>query len=236
MYIYIADNAGALTGPVELPVTPGIGIQVPGNAIQLAKKLGLAASGHIWALVDGQPQQVADQRGTAYNTVTGAAQQHTELGALPAELTSTPRPSADHRWSGTGWALDADLQSANHLALVASLGNKIDMACEATITAGFISDALGYHHRYSSQLDDQLNLTGAILRGLDMPYACRDEQGVKAYREHTAEQLRQVGDDFTLYKLQLLQHALALKDQLDLAHAAGDLKALEAVTWEPAPL
>lgn len=108
----------------------------------------------------------------------------------------------------------------------------VDRACEHAITAGFQSAALGTPHRYSSQLDDQLNLTGAILRGLDMPYACRDEQGVRAFRLHTVEQLRQVGDDFTLYKLQLLQHANALKQQLDLALAAGDIEAMQAITWE----
>lgn len=110
----------------------------------------------------------------------------------------------------------------------------INAACEAAITAGFWSQALGLPHQYSSQLDDQLNLTGAILRGLDMPYACRDEQGVKAFRLHTAEQLRQVGDDFTLYKLQLLQHANELKQQLDQALAAGDAEAMLAITWEGA--
>ncbi len=108
----------------------------------------------------------------------------------------------------------------------------INRACEASITAGFISEALGAPHHYTSQLDDQLNLTGAVLRGLDMPYACRDEQGVKQFRLHTVEQLRQVGDDFTLYRLQLLQHANALKQQLDAALEAGDLAALEAITWE----
>jgi len=108
----------------------------------------------------------------------------------------------------------------------------INRACEAAITAGFQSDALGAPYFYTSQLDDQLNLTGAVLRGLDMPYACRDEQGVKEFRLHTAEQLRQVGDDFTLYKLQLLQHANALKQQLDIALEAGDLAALEAISWE----
>nr|WP_177323723.1 hypothetical protein [Pseudomonas sp. P818] len=110
----------------------------------------------------------------------------------------------------------------------------INNACDAAITAGFQSAALGAPHQYSSQLDDQLNLTGAILRGLDMPYACRDEQGVKAFRLHTAEQLRQVGDDFTLYKLQLLQRANELKQQLDLALAAGDAEAMQAITWEGA--
>lgn len=108
----------------------------------------------------------------------------------------------------------------------------IDISCEKGITSGFTSPALGSSHHYSSQLDDQLNLTGAILRGLDMPYACRDEQGVKAFRLHTAEQLRQVGDDFTLYKLQLLQHANELKQQLDLALEAGDAEAMAQIRWE----
>lgn len=114
--------------------------------------------------------------------------------------------------------------------------NEINTACEAAITAGFTSEALGAPHFYSSQLDDQLNLTGAVLRGLDMPYACRDELDVKEFRLHTAEQLRQVGDDFTLYKLQLLQHANALKQQLDAALDAGDLTALEAISWEATQL
>lgn len=110
----------------------------------------------------------------------------------------------------------------------------INAACEGAITGGFYSTALGAQHFYSSQLDDQLNLTGAILRGLDMPYACRDEQGAKAFRLHTAAQLSQVGDDFTLYKLQLLQRANELKQQLDLALAAGDAEGMQAITWEGA--
>ena len=111
---------------------------------------------------------------------------------------------------------------------------KINTACEQAICAGFHSAALGTPHLYSSQLDDQLNLTGAILRGLDMLYACRDEQGAKDFRLHTAEQLRQVGDDFTLYKLQRLQRANELKQQLDQALAAGDDQAMQAITWEGA--
>jgi len=113
-----------------------------------------------------------------------------------------------------------------------TLASVLNASCERAITGGFYSAALGDPHQYSSQLDDQLNLTGAILRGLDMPYACRDEHGVKDYRLHTAAQLRQVGDDFTLYKLQLLQHTNELKQQLDLALAARDAEAMELITWE----
>ena len=108
----------------------------------------------------------------------------------------------------------------------------VNDACEKQITGGFWSSALGQPHQYSSQMDDQLNLTGVILLGLDTLYACRDELGAKEFRPHTFAQIRRVGDDFTLFKLQLLQKANVLKQQLDQALAAADLAVLEAVTWE----
>ncbi|NBF05301.1 hypothetical protein GV819_23715 [Pseudomonas sp. Fl5BN2] len=108
----------------------------------------------------------------------------------------------------------------------------INRSCELAITGGFWSSALGAPYLYNSQLDDQLNLTGVILAGLDTLYACRDEAGVKDFRDHTLAQIRQVGDDFTAFKLQLLRKANQLKQQLDKALAAGDLAAIEAVTWE----
>lgn len=111
----------------------------------------------------------------------------------------------------------------------------INKACEAGIVGGFASAALGAVHQYSSQFDDQMNLTLAVLSDIDMPYACTDEQGVRVLRLHTADQLRQVGEDFTRFKLQLLQRADALKAQLDLAFAAADIDALEAITWEGSP-
>lgn len=187
------------------------------------------------AIADGKAAQrnedgsawliVSDHRGTVYDTRTGAAVEWRELGQLPEHLTKEPRPSASHNWLQGAWVLNPQ---AVHTTNV----QNINHACEAAITAGFQSDALGAPHQYSSQLDDQLNLTGAILRGLDMPYACRDEQGVKAFRLHTAAQLRQVGDDFTLCKLQLLQHANELKQQLDLALAADDADAMALIRWE----
>lgn len=152
------------------------------------------------------------------------------------EVLANPAPGKirGHDESGLPILVDPPQLTAAELAdsTHARQTKAINQACEAAITAGFQSDALGAPHQYSSQLDDQLNLTGAILRGLDMPYACRDEQGVKAFRLHTAAQLRQVGDDFTLYKLQLLQHANELKQQLDLALAAGDADAMELIRWK----
>lgn len=155
-----------------------------------------------------------------------------EARVVPAQ------PSPAHVWNGIEWDLDADQEAAQLATRLADLHQQqqkaIDKECEASISSGFWSSALGAPHQYSSQLDDQLNLTGAILRALEMPYACRDAQGVKAFRLHTAEQLRQVGDDFTLYKLQLLQHANELKQQLDLALEAGDAEAMALIRWEAA--
>lgn len=108
----------------------------------------------------------------------------------------------------------------------------INLACEKQITDGFWSSALGSAFFYDSQLEDQLNLTGIIQAGTDSPYPCRDEQGVKVFRDHTAAQLQQVGDDFVQIKLQLLQKANLLKQELDAALAAVDLAAIEAVRWE----
>ncbi|CRI59124.1 DUF4376 domain-containing protein [Pseudomonas sp. CCOS 191] len=109
---------------------------------------------------------------------------------------------------------------------------EINSACEATIIAGFWSSALGEPHQYPSKLDDQLNLTGVILQGFDSRYGCRDKQGVKELRLHTAKQLRQVSDDFTTYKLELLQRYNVLKQQLAQALSNGEMNAMQVVTWE----
>lgn len=225
MHTYIVDGADHLIGPVFFPSTPGFGEQLPSNAIQFATKLAKPLDGRVWALVEGQPQQIADYRGTVFSTETGAAVKHTALGELPPGLTTEPKPSEHHYWQNGQWVEDLNELYDNRVA-------EINGSCEQAITSGFTSSALGTLHHYTSKLDDQLNLTGAVLRGLDMPYACRDEQGVKEFRLHTAEQLRQVGDDFTLYKLQLLQHANKLKQQLDLALATGDVEAMALIRWE----
>ncbi|MGR2705446.1 MULTISPECIES: DUF4376 domain-containing protein [Pseudomonas] len=117
-------------------------------------------------------------------------------------------------------------------ALYQQRNSEINSACEAEIIGGFWSAALGAPHQYPSKLDDQLNLTGVILQGFDNPYGCRDEQGVKELRPHTAKQLRQVSEDFTTFKMELLQRANQLKQKLDKALADGDMSALEVVTWE----
>ncbi|WP_122665141.1 hypothetical protein [Pseudomonas viridiflava] len=108
----------------------------------------------------------------------------------------------------------------------------VNDVCQGQIISGFWSSALGAAFFYDSQVEDQLNLTGIIQTAAASAYPCRDEQGVKVFRDHSAAQLQQVGDDFIQLKLQLLQKANVLKQALDTALAALDLSAIAAVVWE----
>ena len=226
--IYLFDDLGVMLGPVDLPIIPGLGEQMPGNAIVLDGVLPKAKAGYAWVWSESQPFQVQDLRGPVYRTDTGFEVRYEQLGPLPPELTLKPRPSLAYCWLDGDWVPDLPYVHQQQMAA-------INEACSAEITGGFWSSALGQAHQYSSELDDQLNLTGVILAGLDSPYACRDVQGKKDFQLHTFAQLRRVGDDFTLFKLQLLQKANQLKQKLDQALAGNDLAALEAVTWEDQP-
>lgn len=104
--IYLLDAVGLLAGPVDLPVIPGLGRQLPGNAIELPDALPDPEDGYAWVMVDGQPLLLADRRGTVYRTDSGEAVQHDELGDLPDCLTTEPRPTPAHIWRDGLWQHD----------------------------------------------------------------------------------------------------------------------------------
>lgn len=162
MHIYIADTAGVLAGPVELPVIPGLGIQMPSNAISVPNKLAKPAAGKVWALIGGQPAQLADHRGEVYSTESGAAQQHDALGDLPEGLTTEPRPSADHAWNGLTWAIDPALQAANQATAQAQQRAAIDAQRDKRIDAGVMFGGVVFQSRAT----DRENIAGAAQLGL----------------------------------------------------------------------
>ncbi|WP_421684479.1 phage tail protein [Stutzerimonas urumqiensis] len=129
--IYLVDHAATLIGPVEVAAIPGLGLQVPSNGITLNSALPPASDGYVWALIDGEPTQVADHRGLVYRTDTGDEIQHDQLGALPPGLTLQPRPSPDHRWIAESWQIDPELRAANREALEIILCTRIDTAADA---------------------------------------------------------------------------------------------------------
>lgn len=118
MLTYLYDAFMVLAGPVGLPEVPGLGVQLPSNAIQLDKPLPPASAGHAWALVDGAPLELADNRGLYYGTQDGRPVQVDALGTVPTDLTSAQRPSEFHEWDGEAWVLNVPAQAAAAAAQV----------------------------------------------------------------------------------------------------------------------
>lgn len=131
MFIYQVSPSSALIGPVQLPTVPGVGSLLPEGFVSLPNRLAEPNAGKAWAWDGSKPVQLQDHRGMCYRVADGKPINHESLGALPEDLTTEPRPSADHRWSGSAWAFDAELQAANREALLASLCQSIDTAADA---------------------------------------------------------------------------------------------------------
>jgi hypothetical protein len=110
MFNYLFDGSGALSGPVEFFVTPGIGIQLPSNAVELSFELPELESGHAWALINGVPREVIDRRGLVYRKDGGVQLIWNELGELPDTLTAQPWPGEFHVWRDNAWQLDAQVR------------------------------------------------------------------------------------------------------------------------------
>jgi hypothetical protein len=109
--VYLLDQAGALC-LLLLSEVPGIGFQVPPDAIDFGHELEAPTEGFVWAMVDGEAVQRADHRGTVYSTATGEPEVFDALGELPAGLTLDPPPGPFYVWQAGAWELDAAAQAA----------------------------------------------------------------------------------------------------------------------------
>lgn len=226
--VYQTDHLGIYVAPTvadSSPLEPNVWM-IPAGCVELPPPAAGTNQVQFW---DGAKWQLIDSyKGlTAYSTATGAPIVIQRSGPLPNGFT-LEAPGPHQVWRNGQWEDDVP---AVLRRLHAEQTAMVNQACEQEILGGFWSDRLGQRHLYSSQIDDQLNLIGMILLGLDCPYACRDEVGKKEFRPHTADQLRAVGDDFSLFKLLRLQLANELKNQLDAAVIAGDVAAMAAIKW-----
>jgi hypothetical protein len=87
------------------------------------------------------------------------------------------------------YATDIEILEAKKLYTI----DKLKQACTSQIQAGFTSDALGTAYTYQSALpQDQMNLMGAAMLGVDLPFTCIDSTGYKSKLLHTAAQMKQV--------------------------------------------
>ncbi len=109
---YLVSPAGALIGPVVFPVVPGLGVQLPANAVELPSELSPPEKGFAWAWVDGAPQLLPDYRGQVFQIHSGAASTWERLGNLPEGLTTQPRPDPYHVWLDDRWQLDREARES----------------------------------------------------------------------------------------------------------------------------
>lgn len=231
--VFQTDHLGIYTGqtyadpsPLEENVwlIPGGCVETPPPDIPEFK--AARWDGSVWKLIDSY------QGLTVYSTRTGEPSVMDRVGELPTGYT-LEAPGPNQVWKDGRWVDDVPAAVEQRYR---ELVQEINAACAQSITAGFCSYALGDRYWYSTTLEDQLNLSCAAALAADQAYGCIDQLGIKAFLPHTAAQLRQVADEFTRLRLQLLQKADSLKARLQQAREAKDLAALNSVTWEAAPV
>ncbi|KXZ31576.1 hypothetical protein AYB33_01145 [Leptospira santarosai] len=114
-----------------------------------------------------------------------------------------------------------------------SLIKQINSICESKITSGFVSTALGAPHVYSSDRDDQLNLRDLVLLGAPVLYKCADRDGVRKYRNHTAEQIKRVFVDGVARRTFLLQNCASLKAAIEAVDTDSKLDKIDITSgWD----
>jgi len=114
--------------------------------------------------------------------------------------------------------------------------SQVTLDCQAEIIGGFTSKALGALYTYPSTLTDQQNLSANVVSSLvhNLPadwttkQLCADSSGTWAYRDHTAAQIQQVGEDGKAAIMALLQKKNDLVAKIE---AAASLADVQSVKW-----
>ncbi|AKA22054.1 hypothetical protein [Pseudomonas chlororaphis] len=228
--VYQTSPLGVFTGineADESPLEPGVFL-IPAGCVEVPPPLIPENKAAFW---DGKDWQLVDyfEGLVVYSITTTEPKTITGLGPIPSGYT-VKKPGPDQVWKNGEWVDDI---GAILDALYKQKLQAINSACGHYIESGFTSRALGSIHRYSNAMDDQLNLTSLIISGLDAEYACSDVDQVREFRPHTAQQLREVGQDQVRFQQAALQHANDLKQALATALKNKKLKAMQAIEWTP---
>lgn len=226
--VYQTNQLGLYIGTAtaeESPLEPGVFL-IPGGCVEVAPPNAPEGkiqhwNGKRWHLLDYFNGLIV------YNTTTREPLTLEGAGPIPQGYTVS-RPQPGQVWKNGRWVDDLDTVLAQ---LYPQKLEMINRTCAQVIESGFTSDALEQPFRYDSALEDQINLTGLILSGLDAPYPCYADDAQKHYREHSAEQLHTVGLHLLKHKQTALQLADHLKRTAAKALAEKDLPALQAIRW-----
>lgn len=218
---YFIDQHNTLTPATA--IFKGAGIKQP-NIFTYPNPLKVK-SGYGWRLVNGEPVQLIDKRGTIYSKTTAEPRAWQALGELPEGYTHL-KPEAGQVWTGNGW----DYTEAQKL--VTAYNQKLATFNQqlSEKNSSFYSNVTGTTYRYSTDNEAQLNLTGVVMANIDCPYICyKDDQRLSI--DHSAEQLRELGLQITAHKAQTIATHAALLTQLNELKAANNLTAIEALSW-----
>lgn len=228
--VYQTDHLGIFIGAVaadESQLEPGVYL-IPGGCVEAEPP---SVPEHKAAWWNGDAWQLVDYFGgvVVYSTETGEPRTLEGFEPVPAGFTMS-RPEPNQVWKKGKWVDDVD-------AVLASLRDQklqmIGAEFAAYIAGGFTSSALGEPYRYSSAIDDQVNLNGQVLLGLDDVYPCYDVDQVLAFLPHTIEQLQKVSLDLVRFRQAAQQHAETLRQAVAKAQKDKNLKAMKAITWTP---
>jgi hypothetical protein len=228
--VYQTDYLGIFIGAVkaeESPLEEGVYL-IPGGCVESAPP---AVPEHKAAWWNGKAWQLVDFFGgvVVYSTDTGEPRTLEGFEPVPAGFTMK-KPGPNQVWKNGEWVDDIE-------AVLAALRDKklqaIANDCAAYIAGGFNSSALGEPYRYGSAIDDQVNLSGQVLLGMDDVYPCYDAHQVITFRPHTIEQLQKVSLDLVRFRQAAQQHAETLRQALAKAQKDKNLKAMKAITWTP---
>lgn len=110
------------------------------------------------------------------------------------------------------------------------------LACDAAITGGFESTALGSTHSYPSDIKAQINLMGSVTDSImpnlptnwTTPLWVRDEAGVWAWKMHNANQIQQAGRDG---KAHVVSCQTLLAELTATVLAAATAEAVTSIIW-----
>lgn len=154
------------------------------------------------------------------------------LGSL-RECTEAVQPG----WLLKGSKFEAPVVVAPTLdALKAARVETLRAACEATITGGFQSSALGAVHTYPSDIKAQINLMGSVTDSImpDLPenwqtpfWVC-DATEVWAWKMHNAAQIQQAGRDG---KAHVVRCQTLLGELTVTVLAATTAEAVTSIVW-----
>ncbi|MCQ6256935.1 hypothetical protein [Pseudomonas sp. Q11] len=228
--VYQTDHLGMFVGVAEAresPLEPGVFL-IPGGCVETPPPETPENTVAWW---NGQAWKFVDYFGgvVVYNIDTCEPRTLEGFEPLPACFT-LKKPGPNQVWKDGEWVDDIDAVLA---ILQEQTLQAISAGCSIHIAGGFSSNALGEVYRYSSAIDDQVNLNAQVLLGIDDVYPCYDVDQVKAFRPHTIAQLQKVSHDLVRFRQAALQHAETLRQAVAQAVAERDLKALKLITWTP---